>query len=322
MSSRGPDGECPPDFLVIPSTCAPTASRAQSTRTRAVSSTKTVTSRPTTSRATSSRSRAIGAATSAPGDPSSGSRRSRCRSRSSRSSSSCRSCHALHACRCRSRWHSGALHTRCRSPARRCGRNHRRQIRHGRLRVIHHERHPLHCSLARRPAASARVAPGPSSPAHPPRVSSHCHHEGSVLASEPGFILASGEASGQHAAGRAARGTATALVDGLPCSGSTVGSAGSDGRLGRFPTRESEGMTTPEHRELWHVSAMTRVGSSAWRPALDSAGASESSVGGGQVEARCLRCGTTSPCPLSRRACGDRGRQPCPDVTAHRSRAA
>jgi len=128
---------------MIFNSCECTASRTVSRSTRSISPIITDSSRPTTSRTVSSRSSAI-CAVSFADDPVArfSGTRSRARSRFAFSSSSLSRRHFAHARRCRSRWHSVSPHTRWRSPARRFGWNHRRQIRHGRLRVIPQRRSP------------------------------------------------------------------------------------------------------------------------------------------------------------------------------------
>lgn len=144
MPCRGPLGPCLQDSPVIPCGCARTACRAQSSACRTDSSMTAANSRPTACRTAGHASRVVGASPAPPCV-------TRRRTRSARSSSAFASRHRAHARRLRSRWHPGAPQTRWRSPARGCGRNHRRQTRHGRERSTRHRRlHHPNCQLRSR----------------------------------------------------------------------------------------------------------------------------------------------------------------------------
>ena len=132
MSSRRLAGWTWRDSLAGAPTCRCTASRTTSARSRLISSRITATSSPTASRTTSHDSRGPGPAACRP----SASTRRRWRNRCARSAGASPCRHRWQARRWRSCWQSARLHTCCRSPARGCGRNQCRQIRHGRLRCI------------------------------------------------------------------------------------------------------------------------------------------------------------------------------------------
>lgn len=203
MPSRGRDGGILPNCPMISKSCDRTASRTVSRSTRSISPTITDSSRPTTSRTVSSRSSAIGAVSFAddPVTRFSGTR-NRARSRFFFRSSSLSRRHFEHARRCRSRWHSVSPHTRWRSPARRFGWNHRRQIRHGRLRVIPQRRPPRRAYRVSRGNPSRTPADPRSAAAainpHPDRVWRPETRSvgGSLLTSRGGSFLTSVE--GKH----------------------------------------------------------------------------------------------------------------------------
>ena len=116
-------------------TCVCTVSRVQPTSSLPDSSMTTATSRPTASR-TADQSSPLSGSTFCLGTASLSCLTSRRRNRSSRSPGPSRSRQAAHARRCRSRWQSSRLHTRCRHPARGWGSNHFRQMRQGRFRIM------------------------------------------------------------------------------------------------------------------------------------------------------------------------------------------
>ena len=131
MSSRWPATWTWGDSVAGAQTWRRTVSRTTSSSSRLISSRITATSSPTASRTASHETREA----AAPCRPSTSTRR-RWRNRCARSAGTSRARQRWHARRCRSRWQSARLQTCCRSPARGCGRNQCRQIRHGRLRPI------------------------------------------------------------------------------------------------------------------------------------------------------------------------------------------
>jgi hypothetical protein len=173
MSSRRPVGRTWRDSHVAAPTCRCTASRATSSSSRLISSRITATFSPTASRTASHETRRPTASCR-----SSSSARTRWRNRCARSAGASRCRQRWQARRCRSRWQSARLQTCCRSPARGCGRNQCRQIRHGRLR-------PMWSSETNRRTG----------PLEPDQVNG-----GAILASRGGSILASVEVPRMSAA--------------------------------------------------------------------------------------------------------------------------
>ena len=133
MSSRRPSQGTWRDSVAGTRSWRCTASRTMSASSRWISSRITACSRPTASRSASHDSRGPGTTCPPPASPVV---RRRWRNRCARSAGASRWRQRWQARRWRSRWQSARLHTCCRSPARGCGRNQCRQIRHGRVRPI------------------------------------------------------------------------------------------------------------------------------------------------------------------------------------------
>ena len=143
ISSRGAEPRSRPNSRGVAGACFDTASRSRPSTCRMNSSRITYTSSGTASRTSARRSsrRAPcaprrGASFSLPRAFFASPPRSLSRTSLSRRSPAVLARQSAHARRCRSRWHSSRLHTRCRAPTRGSGWNHRLQMRQGLFRTM------------------------------------------------------------------------------------------------------------------------------------------------------------------------------------------